>query len=249
MEYLEKYGDTVEAAAKLAATELGLTLDDVEVEVLEEAKKGFLGLGAKQAFVRVTPKLSPEKIALAFVKDITEKMGLELKTESSEEDGIIYIDIEGKDSGTIIGKRGQTLDSLQYLTNLAVNKNTDKYVKVVINAENYREKRESTLEQLAIRLAGKVSKTKRAVRLEPMNPYERKVIHTTLQDDVRVNTRSEGDEPYRRVVIEVRKMPREKGRGGKFNKDSKFRREHKEEAPVETAPEAPVSEAQESENE
>ena len=176
-------------------------------------------------------------------------MGLELKIESSEEDGIIYIDIEGKDSGTIIGKRGQTLDSLQYLTNLAVNKNTDKYVKVVINAENYREKRESTLEQLAIRLAGKVSKTKRAVRLEPMNPYERKVIHTTLQDDVRVNTRSEGDEPYRRVVIEVRKMPREKGRGGKFNKDSKFRREHKEEAPVETAPEAPVSEAQESENE
>ncbi len=175
-------------------------------------------------------------------------MGLELNIKSSEEEGIIYIDIDGKDSGTVIGKRGQTLDSLQYLTNLAVNKNTDKYVKVVINAENYREKRESTLEQLAIRLAGKVSKTKRAVRLEPMNPYERKVIHTTLQDDVRVNTRSEGDEPYRRVVIEVRKLPREKGRGGKFNKDSKFRREQKAEAPAETAPET-VNEVMESDNE
>jgi len=248
VEYLERYGDTVEAAVKLAAAELGLSVDDVEVEVLEEAKKGFLGLGSKQAFVRVTPKQSPEGIALAFVEDITSKMGLELNIKSSEEEGIIYIDIDGKDSGTVIGKRGQTLDSLQYLTNLAVNKNTDKYVKVVINAENYREKRESTLEQLAIRLAGKVSKTKRAVRLEPMNPYERKVIHTTLQDDVRVNTRSEGDEPYRRVVIEVRKLPREKGRGGKFNKDSKFRREQKAEAPAETAPET-VNEVMESDNE
>ena len=247
MEYLERYGDTVEAATKLAADELGLSVDEVEVEVLEEAKKGFLGLGAKQAFVRVTPKQSPEGLALAFVEDITSKMGLELNISSSEEDGIIYIDIDGKDSGTIIGKRGQTLDSLQYLTNLAVNKNTDKYVKVVINAENYREKRESTLEQLAIRLAGKVSKTKRAVRLEPMNPYERKVIHTTLQDDVRVNTRSEGDEPYRRVVIEVRKLPREKGREkgrGRFGKDNKFRKEPVNEAPAET-----VEEVAESDNE
>jgi spoIIIJ-associated protein len=247
VEYLERYGDTVEAATKLAADELGLSVDEVEVEVLEEAKKGFLGLGAKQAFVRVTPKQSPEGLALAFVEDITSKMGLELNISSSEEDGIIYIDIDGKDSGTIIGKRGQTLDSLQYLTNLAVNKNTDKYVKVVINAENYREKRESTLEQLAIRLAGKVSKTKRAVRLEPMNPYERKVIHTTLQDDVRVNTRSEGDEPYRRVVIEVRKLPREKGREkgrGRFGKDNKFRKEPVSEAPAET-----VEEVVESDNE
>ena len=242
MEYLERYGDTVEAAKKLAADELGLSVDDVEVEVLEEPKKGFLGLGAKQAFVRVTPKLSPEKIALAFVEDITKKMGLDLSMESSVHEGIIYIDIEGKDAGTIIGKRGQTLDSLQYLTNLAVNKNTDKYVKVVINAENYREKRESTLEQLAIRLAGKVSKTKRPVRLEPMNPYERKVIHTTLQDDVRVNTRSEGDEPYRRVVIEVRKMPRDKNRGGKYNKDDKFRKEQKFDAPKEAEAEVKVVE-------
>lgn len=205
MEFAEKYGRTIEEAAQLAAADLNLTIEDVEIEVLEEPSKGFLGLGAKSAKVRVTPKVTPEKGALEFVKEITSKMGLELNIVSRQKDNIIFIDIDGKDSGTIIGKRGQTLDSLQYLVNLAVNKNTDKYMKVVVNAENYREKRESTLEQLAIRLAGKVYKTKRSVRLEPMNPYERKVIHTTLQDDVRVNTKSEGEEPYRRVVIEVRR--------------------------------------------
>lgn len=205
MEFSEKYGRTIEEAVSLAAADLNLTVEDVEVEVLEEPKKGILGIGAKSAKVRVVPKKTPEKIALAFVKEVTSKMGLELNISSRQSENIIFIDIEGKDAGTIIGKRGQTLDSLQYLVNLVVNKNTEKYTKVVVNAENYREKRESTLEQLAIRLAGKVYKTKRSVRLEPMNPYERKVIHTTLQDDVRVNTKSEGEEPYRRVVIEVRR--------------------------------------------
>ena len=205
MEFSEKYGRTIEEAVSLAAADLNLTVEDVEVEVLEEPKKGILGIGAKSAKVRVVPKKTPEKIALAFVKEVTSKMGLELYVSSRQSENIVFIDIEGKDAGTIIGKRGQTLDSLQYLVNLVVNKNTEKYTKVVVNAENYREKRESTLEQLAIRLAGKVYKTKRSVRLEPMNPYERKVIHTTLQDDVRVNTKSEGEEPYRRVVIEVRR--------------------------------------------
>lgn len=205
MEFSEKYGRTIEEAVSLAAADLNLTVEDVEVEVLEEPKKGILGIGAKSAKVRVVPKKTPEKIALAFVKEVTSKMGLELNVSSRQSENIVFIDIEGKDAGTIIGKRGQTLDSLQYLVNLVVNKNTEKYTKVVVNAENYREKRESTLEQLAIRLAGKVYKTKRSVRLEPMNPYERKVIHTTLQDDVRVNTKSEGEEPYRRVIIEVRR--------------------------------------------
>ncbi len=205
MEFSEKYGRTIEEAVSLAAADLNLTVEDVEVEVLEEPKKGILGIGAKSAKVKVVPKKTPEKIALAFVKEVTSKMGLELNVSSRQSENIVFIDIEGKDAGTIIGKRGQTLDSLQYLVNLVVNKNTEKYTKVVVNAENYREKRESTLEQLAIRLAGKVYKTKRSVRLEPMNPYERKVIHTTLQDDVRVNTKSEGEEPYRRVVIEVRR--------------------------------------------
>lgn len=118
---------------------------------------------------------------------------------------MVYLEMDGKDSGTVIGKRGQTLDSIQYLTSLVVNKNSEKYIKVVVDAENYRAKRQKTLEQLANRLAAKVIKTKKYVRLEPMNPYERKVIHATLQQNRNITTRSEGEEPYRRVVIEYKK--------------------------------------------
>ena len=146
-----------------------------------------------------------EHEALDFLKDITEKMGLNLGFSVKTGEDVVYIEMDGKDSGTIIGKRGQTLDSIQYLTSLVINKDRDKYIKVVIDAENYRAKRQKTLEQLANRLAAKVVKTKKYVRLEPMNPYERKIIHATLQQNPDVSTRSEGEEPYRRVVIELKK--------------------------------------------
>lgn len=141
---------------------------------------------------------------LGFLNEITEKMGLEVTLEAKENEDMIYVDIEGKDSGTIIGKRGQTLDAIQYLTSLVANKGDGKYIKVVVDAENYRQKRERTLEQLANRLASKVTKSRKSVRLEPMNPYERKVIHATLQSNPEVTTRSEGEEPYRRVIIDLK---------------------------------------------
>ncbi|MDO4552644.1 MAG: RNA-binding cell elongation regulator Jag/EloR [Bacillota bacterium] len=140
--------------------------------------------------------------ALPFLRDMTEKMGLSLEVKAYKNEECLYIDISGKDSGTIIGKRGQTLDAVQYLTSLVVNKGEDNYLRVIVDAENYREKREKTLEQLATRLADKVRRSGKNVRLEPMNPYERKVIHSTLQKYPGVQTRSEGEEPYRRVVIE-----------------------------------------------
>lgn len=143
--------------------------------------------------------------ALDFLRETTEKMGLHLGIKGKMSSSCIYIDIKGKDSGTIIGKRGQTLDAIQYLTSLVVNKENDKYIRVVVDAEDYRAKREKTLEQLANRLADKVVKTKKNVRLEPMNPYERKVIHATLQSNPNVTTKSEGEEPYRRVIIELTK--------------------------------------------
>ncbi|MDO4485872.1 MAG: RNA-binding cell elongation regulator Jag/EloR [Bacillota bacterium] len=146
-----------------------------------------------------------EHEALTFLSEITEKMGLSLNLKAKAGDGIIYLEMDGKDSGTVIGKRGQTLDAIQYLTSLVVNKDSEKYIKVVVDAENYRAKRQKTLEQLANRLASKVIKTKKQVRLEPMNPYERKVIHATLQQNPNITTRSEGEEPYRRVVIELKK--------------------------------------------
>ena len=142
--------------------------------------------------------------ALKFREEVTKEMGLDLDIKAKAGKATRYIDIQGKDSGTVIGKRGQTLDAIQYLTSLVVNKEQSGYTRVVIDAENYRAKREKTLELLAIRLAKKVGKTKRSIKLEPMNPYERKVIHATLQNHPYVTTRSEGQDPYRRVIIELK---------------------------------------------
>lgn len=143
--------------------------------------------------------------AKEFLDKTFKEMGIEVSVKVAVNKDSVYADVEGKDTGTVIGKRGQTLDAIQYLTSLVVNKGEDEYIRVVVDAENYRAKREATLEKLAVRLAEKVKKTGRYARLEPMNPYERKVIHTTLQGIEGINTRSEGDEPYRRVVIEPKK--------------------------------------------
>ena len=147
----------------------------------------------------------PEHPARKFLEDLIKEMGLEGTVSVSANADSVYADIEGADTGTIIGKRGQTLDSIQYLTSLVVNKGEDEYIRVVVDAEGYRAKREATLEKLAYKLAEKSVKTGRSVRLEPMNPYERKVIHTTLQTVPAVVTRSEGSEPHRRVIIEPAK--------------------------------------------
>ena len=310
MDYSEKWGDSIEAAVKLALIDLKLTEDQVTVTVLEEPSKGFFGIGSKLAKVRVEKKpemvevkeepkveepkkdiipgrfenapsrtkydfrreakkeqkketaeaseshetrehreprekrehrerrdrrndnrrdhrerrepkaeyAAAEKPVLRerpadlvettehpeylYLQAVAANMGLTLDITASYNAENVYIDINGKDSGTIIGKRGQTLDAIQYLCSLVANKSSENYVRVVIDAENYRAKRERTLEQLANRLADKVRKTGRSVRLEPMNPYERKVIHATLQNRNGVTTRSEGEEPYRRVIIE-----------------------------------------------
>ena len=173
-------------------------------DVRETGKKEQNFEGLRQEKPDNLVPVAADNNVLTFLKDLTEKMGLEVTLEGSENPEIIYVDIEGKDSGTIIGKRGQTLDAIQYLTSLVANKGDGKYIKVVVDAENYREKREKTLEQLANRLASKVLKSGKSVRLEPMNPYERKVIHATLQSNSEVATRSEGEEPYRRVIIDLK---------------------------------------------
>lgn len=145
-----------------------------------------------------------EHPAKDFLRDITEKMGLEFKFVVRVGEDLVHVDINGKETGTIIGKRGQTLDSLQYLTSLAINKDSEKYTRVILDAESYRSKREKTLVNLSNRLADKVVRTRKSVKLEPMNPYERKIIHSTLQKNGKVVTRSEGQDPYRRVVIELK---------------------------------------------
>lgn len=182
-----------------------------EIEVTEEVNETVTEETVENETSEVTSKklIRPDNMkeidehpALSFLKETTEKMGLELSFKAYADDNNVFIDIAGKDAGTIIGKRGQTLDAIQYLTSLAVNKKSEDYVRVVLDAENYRSKREKTLERLAYRLADKVVRTKRSVKLEPMNPYERMVIHAALVNSPKVKTRSEGEEPYRRVVIE-----------------------------------------------
>ena len=251
MDFSEKWGTDIDTAVELALADLKLTIDEVDVTVLEEPSRGFFGIGSKLALVRVEKKKTqevkePEKKekktvekaekaqtqktatpkkeeikkeievkeenlipcedheALRFLKEVIKEMGLDLDITAKQGENSLYLDIQGKDSGTIIGKRGQTLDAIQYLTSLVANKESEVYTRVVVDAENYRAKREKTLEALANRLANKVVKTKRSVKLEPMNPYERKVIHAALHDHPKVVTRSEGQDPYRRVVIELK---------------------------------------------
>ncbi|MDR2132475.1 MAG: protein jag [Clostridiales Family XIII bacterium] len=143
-----------------------------------------------------------DNAAAGFFKNLVEKMGLDVNIRAFENDECVYLEVDGPDSRTVIGKRGQTLDAIQYLTNLVMNKTRDTYIRVIVDVEGYRSRREKTLETLAVKLARKVERTGRNVRLEPMNPYERKVIHATLQSNGNISTRSEGEEPYRRVIIE-----------------------------------------------
>lgn len=235
MTSLEKTAKTVEDATNAALQELGVSRDRVEVEVIEEPTKGFLGfLGGKPAKVRVTlkpeapltsapasapavktaaaaPKASavseeqPVRVAKEFLNSIFANMKLKVMIEKmTQEDGVL-LNLRGDDLGILIGKHGQTLDALQYLVNLAANKDAETRVRIVLDVEDYRKRRAETLTQLAIRLADKVKRRGERVILEPMSPHERKIIHMALQGDDRINTYSEGEEPFRKVVIALKK--------------------------------------------
>ena len=199
---------TVDEAIMAGLAEMGLGIDQVDVEVVQEGK-GLFGIG-KSAVVRLTEHKSVSTDADEFLNGIFERMGVSAKAESSEgEDGSIKVDISGDSTGVLIGRRGETLDALQYLTSLVVNRKKDEYVRVVVDTENYRQKREETLVKLANRIAAKVSKTGKRVVLEPMNPYERRVVHSTLQGHPKVETISEGEEPYRKVIIRRKKSEKQ----------------------------------------
>ncbi|TJX13664.1 protein jag [Tissierella creatinini] len=205
MKYVVKSAKTIEDAIKEALKELEAKENEVEVEVLEEPSKGLFGLiGAKEAKVKVSLKYNPIETANSFLGKVLDGMGIKAKNNIKIEDNTLLVDVEDispSDMGILIGKRGNTLDAIQYLLSLAVNKNREEYLKVIIDSEGYREKREQTLINLANKMAEKAKYSKRAVKLEPMNPYERRVIHATLHEIGGVNTYSEGEEPYRRVVI------------------------------------------------
>ncbi len=205
MKFVVKTAKTVEEALQEALEELKATEKEVEYEVIEEASKGLFGLiGAKEAKIKVVLKNDPEETADKFLDGILKGMGIIALHDISIEDDIMKIEINNissSDMGILIGKRGNTLDSIQYLLSLAINKDRENYLKVLLDAEGYRAKREETLKRLAKKMAEKAKYSKRPVKLEPMNPYERRIIHSALQEFDGVSTYSEGNEPYRRVVI------------------------------------------------
>ena len=210
MEYIEVSAKTVNEAITEACTKLGVTSDKIDYEIIDEGSNGFLGIGSKPAIIKAAVKeeeISLEDAAKKFLDDVFASMNMTvvINVIYNEEKKEMDIDLSGDEMGVLIGKRGQTLDSLQYLVSLVVNKNTEDYVRVKIDTENYRERRKETLENLAKNIAYKVKRTRRAVSLEPMNPYERRIIHSALQNDKYVTTHSEGEEPFRKVIVTLKK--------------------------------------------
>ncbi len=234
MEYIEVSGKTLDDAITEACQKLTVTSDRLDYEVIEKGSNGFLGIASKPAVIKARIK-SENEVVKETVKEVSyeEKKSTDKKTvvtghyadpkeflekvfaamnmdvsidvKMDEVENEMTIDLKGDEMGVLIGKRGQTLDSLQYLTSLVVNKGNSNYIRVKVDTENYRKRRKDTLENLAKNLAYKVKRTKRPVTLEPMNPYERRVIHSALQNDKYVSTHSEGEEPFRRVVITLNK--------------------------------------------
>ena len=188
MEYIEISAKTVDEAITEALVKLGTTSDRIEYEIVEKGNNGFLGIGRKDAVIKVRKKYSVNDDIKDFLNKVFEAMDLKVEIVMTAEEN------------------SNVINSLQYLTNLAVNKNAESFVKVKIDTEDYRKRRRETLENLAKNIAYKVKRTKRPVSLEPMNPYERRVIHSTLQNDKFVTTHSEGDEPYRHVVVTLKRQ-------------------------------------------
>ena len=210
MDYLEFTGKTVEDAVTEASIKFGTTSDKIVYEVIEKESNGFLGLiGSKPARIKAAfvKEVTVEDVAKKFLKDVFSVMNIAVNVEIkiNEANKTMDINLVGEDMGVLIGKRGQTIDSLQYLVSLVVNKECEEYYRVKLDTENYRERRKETLENLARNIASKVKRTRRSVTLEPMNPYERRIIHSALQNDKYVTTKSEGEEPYRHIVVMLKK--------------------------------------------
>lgn len=208
MDYIEISAKTVDDAITEAIIKLGTTHDKIEYEVIEKGSAGFLGINRKDAVIRARRKNDTNDNIRDFLESVFKAMGLTvtIQIEKEEDSNVVNVNLKGDDMGVLIGKRGQTLDSIQYLTSLVVNKGNAGYVRVKVDTENYRARRKETLENLAKNIAFKVKRTKKPVFLEPMNPYERRVIHSALQNDPLVSTHSEGEEPYRKVVVTLKKQ-------------------------------------------
>ena len=207
MEFVEFKGKTKDEALMQASVELGVPSTDLEYEVVSEETKGFLGIGSKPCIIKARRKKTFIDEIREYLESLFKAMDIqtEIQIEFDETENVLSINLEGPEMGILIGKRGQTLDALQYIISLAVNKKSESYIRVKLDTENYRARRKETLENLAKNIAFNVKRSKRSFALEPMNPYERRIIHATLQNDKYVSTKSEGEEPYRKVIVYLKK--------------------------------------------
>lgn len=207
MEYIEISAKSVNDAITEACQKFVVTSDKLDYVVVDEGSTGFLGIGSKPAIIKARVKCSVADQAKDFLKEVFDAMNMivVVDVKYDEVNNNLDIDLSGDEMGVLIGKRGQTLDSLQYLVSLVVNKDSENYIRVKVDTEDYRKRRKETLENLAKNIAYKVKRTKRSVSLEPMNPYERRIIHSALQNDKYVTTHSEGEEPFRRVVVTLKR--------------------------------------------
>ncbi|MCL4439695.1 MAG: protein jag [Firmicutes bacterium] len=206
MKVVEKVGKTIDEAIELGLQEFGVLRDEVIIEVLEEPSKGLFGLiGSRPAKVKLTLKDNPTRRTNHLLKNIFKAMDIPVDVAIKEHDQMLQVSLEGPDLGVLIGRRGETLDALQYLINLAINKNQEQRRKVILDVEGYRNRREETLQKLAMRLADKAKMRGRSVVLEPMNSQERRIIHTALQGRDDIYTFSEGEEPFRKIIISPKK--------------------------------------------
>lgn len=207
MDYIEVTAKTLDDAITQACQELLVTSDNLEYIVVNEGSSGFLGINSKPFVIKARKNSSIEEKARVFLDEVFQAMNMEVGLEISynEEENVLDVNLSGEEMGVLIGKRGQTLDAFQYLTSLIVNKENESYTRVKVDTENYRKRRKDTLESLSKNISYKVKRTKKSVSLEPMNPYERRIIHSALQGDKYVTTHSEGNEPFRRVVISIKK--------------------------------------------
>ncbi|WP_068675956.1 RNA-binding cell elongation regulator Jag/EloR [Oceanobacillus sp. Castelsardo] len=202
MKEITASGQTVEEAVQSALEQLNTTKDQVEITIIDEGKKGILGIfGAKPAIVKVEMLPSPIEEAENYIKQWTTNMNLDVDIHTTVDGKHVTFELNGENIAIIIGKRGQTLNALQYLVRLVINKHSKIYYTVTLDAEGYRERRRETLESLASRTANKVIRTKSKVALEPMPAFERKIIHSVLQNIPEVSTYSDGQEPHRHIVI------------------------------------------------
>jgi len=204
---VEKRGKSVDEAIKAALNELDCEIDDVSIEIIEEPNKGVLGIfGKKPAVIKVTVREKPEEEVKAILVDLLDRMSIDYKIDKAEWDNQkVRINIVGKDMGLLIGRKGETLNSLQYIVSLIVNRKREARIRVILDVEDYRRKKEQSLKELAIRLSEKVKDTRKNVIMRPMSSQERRIIHTALQGDPRITTYSTGDEPNRKVVITLKK--------------------------------------------